>query len=84
MLGLLVALGLPVRSTAGRSLSGTSAALASERLDPGELYVVRPGDTLWSIAVRMDPSGDPRPLVEQMAQEVQGDTVVAGERLRLP
>ena len=39
----------------------------------GYVYVVRPGDTLWSIATRLDPSGDPRPLVAQLEAEVHGD-----------
>jgi LysM repeat protein len=50
----------------------------------GGVYVVQPGDTLWSIAVRVDPTGDPRPIVDQLAQEVGSDTVVPGEHLTLP
>ena len=29
-------------------------------------YTVRPGDTLWAIAVRLDPGGDPRHLMAQL------------------
>jgi hypothetical protein len=45
---------------------------------------VQPGDTLWSIALRLDPSGDPRPIVQRLEQQVGGDTVQAGERVVLP
>ncbi|MHB1517240.1 MAG: LysM peptidoglycan-binding domain-containing protein [Acidimicrobiales bacterium] len=47
-------------------------------------YVVKPGDTLWTIAERIDPSGDPRPLVARLAARTGSDTVVPGERLVLP
>jgi hypothetical protein len=45
---------------------------------------VEPGDTLWSIAVRLDPTGDPRPVVAKLEAEVGGDSVVPGEQLTLP
>jgi nucleoid-associated protein YgaU len=52
---------------------------------PGEtVYVVRPGDTLWSIASRFDHGGDPRPLAEALAQETGSAIVVPGERIAIP
>jgi hypothetical protein len=50
----------------------------------GYMYVVRPGDTLWSIATRLDPSGDPRPLVAELARQVHGGELLPGSRLDLP
>jgi LysM repeat protein len=47
-------------------------------------YVVGAGDTLWSIAQRLDPTGDPRPVVAALAAQVGGDVVIPGERLLLP
>lgn len=49
-------------------------------------YVVHPGDTLWSIAVRLSPRGaDPRPVVDELAaaNHLSG-ALVAGQTLRLP
>jgi hypothetical protein len=50
----------------------------------GYMYVVKPGDTLWSIATRLDPSGDPRPLVAQLTHQVRGGELLPGSRLDLP
>ncbi|MGC9962946.1 MAG: LysM peptidoglycan-binding domain-containing protein [Acidimicrobiales bacterium] len=50
----------------------------------GYVYVVRPGDTLWSIATRLDPSGDPRTLVAQLEARVHTDALVPGSRITVP
>lgn len=50
----------------------------------GTTYVVRPGDTLWTIATRVDPTGDPRPLVARLRAELGTYTIVPGERIRIP
>lgn len=47
-------------------------------------YVVQPGDTLWAIARRFQPTGDVRPLVARLARANGGATVVAGQRVVLP
>lgn len=47
-------------------------------------YIVQPGDTLWSIAARLDPGGDPRPLVERLAFENGGPRLRAGEMIAVP
>jgi hypothetical protein len=48
------------------------------------VYIVRPGDTLWSIAERLVPQGDPRPLMAKLSRQIGGDTVRPGARLILP
>jgi LysM repeat protein len=48
------------------------------------MYVVRPGDTLWSIARSIDPTGDERPLVDQLASQLHGTVIYPGEQLELP
>jgi Tfp pilus assembly protein FimV len=73
----LGALAVPVSA-----LAGTNPA--TNPLVPGATYVVRSGDTLWSIAQRLDPTGNPGRLVSQMASETGSVTVVAGEHIVLP
>jgi hypothetical protein len=70
--------------TALRPKPASGARLAGASLVGGQRYVVRPGDTLWSIAVALDPSGDPRPLVDDLEAELRGSTLQPGETLVLP
>jgi hypothetical protein len=55
-------------------------AIGSEPIT-GEVYVVQPGDTLWTIAQRLAPGEDPRPIVEAL-RERNGDVeLTPGDRL---
>lgn len=49
-------------------------------------YVVRSGDTLWSIADRLAPGRDPRPIVDAIAEANQAaaGALVPGQTLRIP
>jgi len=49
-------------------------------------YVVRQGDTLWAIASRISPAGDPRPVIQaiQDANGVDAGSLVPGAVLRIP
>ena len=47
-------------------------------------YVVQPGDTLWSIARRMQPQGDVRPLVDELVHQNGGTDLAVGQRLAIP
>jgi nucleoid-associated protein YgaU len=49
-------------------------------------YVVRQGDTLWSIAERLSPGGDPRPVVDALADvnHVDPGALVPGQTLVVP
>ena len=81
--GLLLMLALPWGGSGGRPLTSSGTPRAGV-LVAHSVYVVQPGDTLWSIAERLDPSGDPRPVVDRLAAEVGGDRVVPGQRIALP
>jgi hypothetical protein len=47
------------------------------------VYVVQPGDTLWSIAERLAPGKDPRPIVAELRHLVGGSDLEVGDRLDL-
>jgi hypothetical protein len=73
---MLLSLALPVASRAVADGGGP-------RTTP---YVVRSGDTLWSIAVRQAPGEDPRPVVDSIVRinAVDPGTLVPGRELQLP
>lgn len=75
--GLLAALAVPVSALAG------TAGVAASTPVAGTIYVVRGGDTLWSIAAEVNPT-NPGRLVAEMTSETGSATVVPGERLLVP
>jgi nucleoid-associated protein YgaU len=70
--------------TGSRPAPTAGAHVAGASLARGQHYVVRAGDTLWTIALRLDPAGDPRPLVDELAAELPGGALQPGEVLTLP
>jgi hypothetical protein len=49
-----------------------------------ETILVQPGETLWDVARDLQPSGDVRPLVDELAALNGGATLEAGQNLLLP
>ena len=49
-------------------------------------YVIRSGDTLWSIARSIAPASDPRPMVDAIAEANQVDpgALIPGRTLVIP
>lgn len=78
--GLICGLALPLSALGGSAArpDGTGATAS------GTVYVVRPGDTLWSIATRFDNGGNPRPLARALARETGSAVVVPGEHIAIP
>jgi len=56
-----------------------------DRPPPRVTYVVEPGDTLWSIARRVAPGRDPRPVVDGLIEvnDLRGG-LQAGQELSIP
>jgi LysM repeat protein len=61
------------------------AARGSNGAGPRQTYVVKPGDTLWTVAERVY-GGDPREGVWKLQQQnhLVSATIVPGEKLVLP
>ena len=71
-------------AVAGLVLWGV-VARASSGAGPERIYVVKPHDTLWSIATKTS-RGDPRETVWKLEQRngLAGATIVPGEKLIVP
>jgi len=45
------------------------------------IHVVQPGETAWSIARSVQPTGEIRPLVDRLVAQEHGRPLQAGDRL---
>ena len=73
---LLVLLALPVRQLGGSTLAQAGPT-------PGQVYIVKSGDTVASIAARADASAATS-LTAQLTREVGSSVVVPGEHIFIP
>jgi len=65
------------------STTHASSAPVHARGPEAPVYVVQPGDTLWSIAREQVASGDIRAEVDRLARLNGSAAVVTGEHIRL-
>ena len=96
LVALILAVALVVVAMAGvravlQPLTGTpggsplSASDGSAPVPAGhESLLVQPGETLWTVARDLQPSGDVRPLVDELVALNGGATLEAGQNLVLP
>jgi len=67
------------------ALAGLAPAPAAATSSAGgPSVVVEPGDTLWSIARRLQPTGDVRPLVDRLVAAHGTAAIEPGDRIALP
>lgn len=81
---ILVALALPWGGAGARPLASPGSVSAGAALVPHSLYVVQPGDTMWTIAERLAPPGSPQTIVAELQAQVGSNSVEPGEILHLP
>lgn len=81
---ILIALQAALGGGGGGPLTTAAASRGAPQPAAARAWAVRPGDTLWSIAVAIHPHGDVRPLVDHLSAEVHGQPLVVGEHIALP
>lgn len=84
----LVSLPLAVAVFMGALAGGEALASRSASAPAGEFttVLVEPGDSLWSIALEVAPSADPRDVVDEIVRlnALGSSTVTAGQRIAIP
>ncbi len=78
---ILLGFGLVVvAGRAGAALGGSPLA-APERRPPVVSYQVKPGDSLWTVATRLVPHSDPRPVVDALSRARHDAPLLPGETI---
>jgi len=83
VVGLMFTAWVGLQALAGGPGASGASASASSATAP-QTIEVGPGDTFWSIASRLQPDGDLRPLVDRLVAAHGGGVLQAGERLTVP
>ncbi len=78
-----VLVGFAVANGAAATRTGVPVGVYEKNLSQ---VVVRPGDSLWSIAARAEPDADPRLVIQQITEinALPGPEIVVGQRLWVP
>jgi LysM domain len=79
---LTISLALLTAAWAGPAVRATGSPETPGRVSPAS-YVVREGDTLWTIARELAPGSDPRPVVDLLSamNGVDAGRLVPGQTL---
>lgn len=76
-----------VQAPGGRAPAPSAAAAATHPggvLQDDLVVAVQPGETMWTIAARLAPGRDPRPVVDALAVANGRTQLRAGQRLVIP
>jgi hypothetical protein len=60
------------------------AGAQPSQVPPQHVYVARPGDTVWGIALRFAGGDDPRPLAYELEAQIGGGVLQPGDQLTVP
>lgn len=77
-------IGQPIADRGAGADPLTDSRPAATSSGPVEIHVVRPGDTIWSIARRVQPEGDLRPLVDRITSRRDSSPLQVGEEIVVP
>ena len=83
---VVVVVGILVSAPVAGALGRHERSEARRGRTSQRVYVVRPGDTVWSIAERASGGGDPRSLVDAIAARngIDAGSIVPGQALVIP
>ncbi|HEY3722476.1 MAG TPA: hypothetical protein VGN59_03840 [Acidimicrobiia bacterium] len=81
---VLVALALVLVAAQAGAALGSSPLAAPGRPPSVARYVVRPGDSLWTVARHVAPGSDPRPVVDAIAAARHDAPLLIGETVVWP
>jgi LysM repeat protein len=84
MLVVVVIAGLGAAALAAGGWLVQVAGAQPSRPPVDHVYVARPGDTIWGIAVKFSGGGDPRPLADELETQIGGGVLQPGEQLSIP
>jgi len=84
VLGSATRIVLAERAVASSVESDTPSTLRGQVLTAGGTYVAQRGDTLWTIASAMQPSGDLTELLRRLIRLNGGASLAVGQRVLLP
>jgi nucleoid-associated protein YgaU len=82
-LAVILTVSLAGAAWAGPAVRAFGEGPEQQRPVARRTYVVQAGDTLWSIAQRLSPGEDPRPIVDALAEAngVRAGDLVPGQAL---
>lgn len=80
----LSAIVLSTRFADAGSTNPATTGASPGPVSASSVVIVQPGETLWSVARVLQPSGDVRPLVARLTRAHGGSAVRAGDRLSIP
>jgi LysM repeat protein len=84
VLAMVLALAIGNGAFASLAPAPTTAPAASASVDEATQITVESGDTLWSIARRAQPTGDVRPLVDQLLATYGSAPLQPGQQVAVP
>jgi len=71
----------PVAPERHPAQSASTAGPTAGKSTAGKSTVVRPGDSLWTVAERLAPGDDPRPVVDALSEARHGTVLTPGETI---